>query len=201
MTADRGRGRESSFLNWRARGGFGRRPARAGTAYRVTLAFLIAWCGVVALPSVARAACLSTYDPSCLPEDRRRLEERDREEQQREEEQRRQRDQDRQDIERRSTWGAIAYSPSSGRVGRAWNHYFEKKAERDALSTCGRDDCEAVTFSDSCRGVAIGDDPVLNGWYDGGGETEEDAEASARAACVSGGLRNCRAVASLCSPQ
>ncbi|MFB9266608.1 DUF4189 domain-containing protein [Bradyrhizobium erythrophlei] len=170
-------------------------------AHRLTLTFLIVSCGIVELRPVARAACNSVYDSSCLPEERQRLQERNREEQQREEDWRLRRDQEQKDIERRSAWGAIAYSPSSGRVGRSWNHYFEKQAERDALSTCGRDDCEAVTFFNSCRGVAVGDNPALNGWYDGEGETEEDAEASARETCVKSGQRNCRPVASICSPR
>jgi len=167
----------------------------------VPLAFFVASCGIIALAPVARGACLSTYDPSCLPNERWDLENRNREERLREEERRRQSEQEQQDIERRRTWGAIAYSPSSGRVGRISNAYFEQQARRNALSACGRQDCEAVTFSNSCRAVAIGDNPSQNGWYDGDGDTEEDAEADAREVCARGGERNCRAVASLCSPQ
>jgi hypothetical protein len=106
-----------------------------------------------------------------------------------------------EEIERRSTWGAIAYSPSTGQVGLSWNKYYELGAERAALSECGRRDCEAVTFSDSCRAVAVGDDPASNGWYDGAGQTEEDASRDAINVCSAHGERSCKSVASHCSPQ
>jgi hypothetical protein len=74
-------------------------------------------------------------------------------------------------------------------------------AKRGALSQCGRRDCEVVTFFESCAGVAVGDEPAKYDWYDGEGDTREEAEEAAIDACRKEGERNCQAVVSGCSPQ
>jgi hypothetical protein len=160
---------------------------------------IICWSLVTAIPA-AQAVCSSLYDSSCLPAERQQLQDRRREEE-REQEQRWQRDQNQKDIDRRSTWGAIAFSPGSGRLGFAWSYYFEQQAKRDALSQCGQSDCEAVTFSNSCRGIAISDSNARGDWYDGAGDTEEGAKKDAVAVCRRYGEQSCRAISSLCSPK
>jgi len=132
------------------------------------------------------------------PEDRRY---REQQENLRREEQERDRKGQQEDIERRSRWGALAYSRASNKWGFASNHYFEEMARRGALSACGSSDCEVVTFFDSCAGVAIGDEPAKNDWYDGKGDTIEDAEENAIDACRQEGEGNCRVVVSRCSPE
>lgn len=158
---------------------------------------ILCWSLVTAIPA---QACTSLYDNSCLPAERQLLQDR-KWQVEREQDQRRQREQDQKDIERRSTWGAIAFSPGSGRLGFAWSYYFERQAQRDALSQCSQNDCEAVTFSNSCRGIAISESNARGSWYDGGGDTKEEAEQDAVAVCRRSDEQRCRAIASLCSPQ
>ena len=131
-------------------------------------------------------------------------EERERQEryrQQQEEDQRTQRERERQqqEIKRRSIWGAIAYGPGSQRWGATHDFYFPSQAEREALRSCARSDCELVLrFSNTCGAVAVGDNGVVGQATD---TDVEQAEKLAEARCARSGGYHCEVVVSQCSPE
>ncbi|OBJ67680.1 DUF4189 domain-containing protein [Mycobacterium sp. 1274756.6] len=51
-------------------------------------------------------------------------------------------------------WGAIAYSPSTGSGGRAWDHPTKESANSMALSYCGYTDCKVLVSFTDCGAVA-----------------------------------------------
>ncbi|MEU8896649.1 DUF4189 domain-containing protein [Nocardia sp. NPDC048505] len=77
-------------------------------------------------------------------------------------------------------WGAIAYSPSTGETGWGRNYSTKKRAERAAIETCKKSDCEVLlNFVNKCGAVA----EARNGtWSIGRGETKAAANAAAIAA-------------------
>ncbi len=54
-------------------------------------------------------------------------------------------------------FGAIAFSPSTGKVGGGWNFAAKKDAKTEAINQCGVDDCDAVVTFPNCGAVAVGD--------------------------------------------
>ena len=76
------------------------------------------------------------------------------------------------------TYAAIAYSPSTGHYGYAWNHGSRGAAERVALSKCKEPDAKIVGWVKAGWLVlAIGEDNAYGvGWTYGNGATNSDAE-------------------------
>ena len=54
-------------------------------------------------------------------------------------------------------FGAIAFSPATGKVGGGWNYATKKEATSRAVSQCGADDCNTVVVFPNCGAVAVGD--------------------------------------------
>lgn len=75
------------------------------------------------------------------------------------------------------TYAAVAYSPSTGKYGYAWNHYSRAAAERTALSRCTEKDATVVGWvNDGILAVAIGDDNAYGmGYQFGDGASTRDA--------------------------
>ena len=56
-----------------------------------------------------------------------------------------------------SYYGAMALSPSTGQVGRAWDYPSSSQASSAAVSACYYDDCKVVTrFVNGCGAIAKG---------------------------------------------
>ena len=54
-------------------------------------------------------------------------------------------------------FAAIAFSPSTGMSGGAWNHATETLAETEAYGQCGVEDCDTVVVFQQCGAIAVGD--------------------------------------------
>ena len=54
-------------------------------------------------------------------------------------------------------FGAIAFSPSTGKVGGGWNFAAQTEAASEAVVQCGADDCDTVVVFPICAAVAVGD--------------------------------------------
>jgi len=54
-------------------------------------------------------------------------------------------------------FAAIAFSPSTGMSGGAWNHETADLAETEAFGECGVDDCATVVVFQQCGSIAVGD--------------------------------------------
>lgn len=82
------------------------------------------------------------------------------------------------------SWGAIAYSPSTGATGWSYDAVNEVDAELRALGFCDEnaDDCESViTFREACGAVARG---ANGGWGADWGIDGEIAQELALAQCA-----------------
>ena len=53
-------------------------------------------------------------------------------------------------------FGAIAFSPLTGKVGGGWNYATKKEASSRAVSQCGAADCATVVVFPNCGAVAVG---------------------------------------------
>jgi hypothetical protein len=54
-------------------------------------------------------------------------------------------------------FAAIAFSPSSGKVGSAWNFDTAVLAETEAFLQCGLNDCYAAVIFHQCGAIAVGE--------------------------------------------
>ena len=54
-------------------------------------------------------------------------------------------------------YAAIAFSPSTGMSGTAWNFDTQTLAETEAYYQCGQEDCDTVTVFTQCGAIAVGD--------------------------------------------
>lgn len=54
-------------------------------------------------------------------------------------------------------YGAIAFSPSTGKWGQGVNFPAKEDATTEAVNQCGVGDCEAVVVFPACGAVAVGD--------------------------------------------
>lgn len=54
-------------------------------------------------------------------------------------------------------YAAIAFSPSTGKAGTAWNFATQGMAETEAYAQCGYDDCDTVVWFTQCGAIAVGD--------------------------------------------
>jgi hypothetical protein len=88
-----------------------------------------------------------------------------------------------------NTWGALAFSPSTGRCGDSYNWGSEAAAENSALSFCGVSDCRIVGgqsgsqgYANQCGALAVQTPWVSNGAYATSGR--QNATDAANAAIV-----------------
>jgi serine/threonine-protein kinase len=54
-------------------------------------------------------------------------------------------------------FAAIAFSPSSGQAGSAWNYDTATLAETEAYLQCGSEDCYTAVIFNQCGAIAVGD--------------------------------------------
>jgi serine/threonine-protein kinase len=97
------------------------------------------------------------------------------------------------------SWGAIAYSPTTGAAGWSSDSVSEVEAEWTALGYCDQNagDCvSAITFHDACGAVARGDGV---GWGADWGIDGEIAQDTALQACYAHGNSSCKIVRWQCS--
>lgn len=94
-------------------------------------------------------------------------------------------------------FGAIAYSPTSGAQGWAYDQPSREAAERTALSACRKHakDCRVVVwFQNGCG--ALAESAKVYGW--GWGRTQALADAQAIKAC-SEHAKRCKVTRQLCT--
>jgi len=95
----------------------------------------------------------------------------------------------------RATWGAIAYSYSTGRYGSSYDYPTQAQAINSAVERCRVNDCKAVVwFESGCGSFAVGN--RASGWAVG--HSRAEAESKALAECRKRG-GNCRIVAWACT--
>ena len=92
-------------------------------------------------------------------------------------------------------FGAIAFSPSTGKVGGGWNFAAEPDATSEAVVQCGVDDCESVVAFPNCAAVAVGDGYGMGFSAD---TSVEQSEETALANC-DGFTINCLVTMSFCN--
>lgn len=92
-------------------------------------------------------------------------------------------------------FGAIAFSPSTGKVGGGWNFAAEGDASSEAVAQCGVEDCQTVVTFPSCGAVAVGDGYGMGFSSDA---SVEQSEAAALANC-DGFTTNCLVTMSFCN--
>ena len=94
------------------------------------------------------------------------------------------------------SYGAIAYSESTGNWGSSRGYDSRSSAEHEALRQCGENDCDAVSwFRNECGALATGDD---NGWGAASGDNRREAERQAISTCMDA-ADNCKLATSECS--
>jgi hypothetical protein len=92
-------------------------------------------------------------------------------------------------------FGAIAFSPSTGKVGGGWNFASKGEASSEAVTQCGVGDCDAVVVFPNCGAVAVGDGYGMGFSAD---KSVAKAEETALANC-SGYTSSCLIVQSFCN--
>jgi Domain of unknown function (DUF4189) len=92
-------------------------------------------------------------------------------------------------------FGAIAFSPSTGKVGGGWNFAAEGEASGEAVAQCGVEDCQTVVTFPACAAVAVGDGYGMGFSAD---PSVEQSEATALANC-DGFTTNCLVTMSFCN--
>jgi serine/threonine-protein kinase len=98
----------------------------------------------------------------------------------------------------RNSFGAIAYSPSSGSYGYSDRYPDREQAESRANKECGRNDCVAATwFFGHCGALATSSNGA---WGSDQDTSEQKAQSLAQARCTSQGGTNCVILVSHCSP-
>lgn len=94
-----------------------------------------------------------------------------------------------------SLFGAIAFSPSTGKVGLGYNFATKGEAATEAVNQCGVGDCDAVVVFPNCGAVAVGDGYGMGFSAD---KSAAKAEETALANC-SGYTSNCLITMSYCN--
>jgi hypothetical protein len=92
-------------------------------------------------------------------------------------------------------FGAIAFSPGTGKVGTGYNFASKAEASAEAVTQCGVGDCGAVVVFPHCGAVAVGDGYGMGFSAD---KSVAKAEETALANC-SGYTANCLIVQSFCN--
>lgn len=90
---------------------------------------------------------------------------------------------------------AIAFSPSTGKSGAAWNFETKGQAEAEAYNQCGVEDCDTVMVFAQCGALAVGDGYGMGYAAD---LSAAVAEEKALANC-SGYTGNCQITLSFCN--
>jgi Domain of unknown function (DUF4189) len=95
------------------------------------------------------------------------------------------------------SYGAIAYSASSGAYGFSEKYGNRVQAESRALSECGKGDCTVATwYFNSCGALATSGNGA---WGGAQGSSERSARAQAQARCAKEGGTNCAVLFTRCS--
>lgn len=97
------------------------------------------------------------------------------------------------------SFGAIAYSPSSGAWGWSSDYGSRGQAERRAIRECrnrGSGCRNAIWFRNACGALAKGNN---GGWGANWGNNRNQARSKALRTCRSYGNRGCRIVEAVCS--
>lgn len=92
-------------------------------------------------------------------------------------------------------YAAIAFSPSTGLSGSAWNFDTDALAETEAYGQCGVDDCYTAVVFQQCGAIAVGDGYGMGFAADLSSATAQD---TALASC-SEFTTNCQVTASFCN--
>lgn len=92
-------------------------------------------------------------------------------------------------------FGAMAFSPSTGKVGVGYNFPTKDAAAGEAVTQCGVGDCDAVVVFPSCGAVAVGDGFGMGFSAD---NSASKAEETALANC-SGYTSNCLIIETRCN--
>jgi serine/threonine-protein kinase len=93
--------------------------------------------------------------------------------------------------------GAIAYSPATGKLGRAADYGTREEAEREALRQCDESDCKVYSwFMNSCGVLARGDDGAIGWSWDV--DIDQAAEKAIRQCRDAKGV-NCKPIAGGCT--
>ncbi|HJQ23609.1 MAG TPA: DUF4189 domain-containing protein [Blastocatellia bacterium] len=96
----------------------------------------------------------------------------------------------------RASWGAIAYSYSTGRYGTAYDYATQDQAINSAVERCRANDCKAVVwFERGCGSFAVGYNRV-SGWAIGNSRAEAESKALAECRKRGGG---CHIIAWACT--
>jgi hypothetical protein len=92
-------------------------------------------------------------------------------------------------------FAAIAFSPSSGQAGSAWNYDSAALAETEAYLQCGSEDCYTAVVFSQCGAIAVGDGFGMGFGHDQSvGKSEELALGSCDQFTT-----NCQITASFCN--
>jgi hypothetical protein len=95
------------------------------------------------------------------------------------------------------TFGAIAYSPSTGGYGYSYKYGSRTEAENRAIKECGKNDCQVATwFVNNCGALAA---DSKGPWGGGHGNNERTAQAAAQARCAKEGGAKCEIKFTQCS--
>ncbi len=92
-------------------------------------------------------------------------------------------------------FGAMAFSPSTGKVGVGFNFPTKGEAATEAVTRCGVGDCDAVVVFPNCGAVAVGDGFGMGFSAD---NSAAKAEETALANC-SGYTSNCLIIETRCN--
>ena len=92
-------------------------------------------------------------------------------------------------------FGAIAFSPSTGQAGSAWNNDTGTLAETEAYLQCGSEDCYTAVIFQQCAAIAVGDG---NGMGFAADLSSAVAADTALANCAEY-TSNCEIIASFCN--
>lgn len=97
-----------------------------------------------------------------------------------------------------ASYGAIAYSESTGEVGVSWNASTRQAAQEDAIAYCGEEDCKpAVWVQGGCGALSKSATTGALGYayY----STRYQAQNYANRGCRRSGSKDCKPLAWVCS--
>lgn len=95
------------------------------------------------------------------------------------------------------SFGAIAYSPSTGGYGYSFKYANRTEAEKRAVKECGKSDCEVATwFFNNCGALAT---DSKGAWGGGHGDNERGAQVAAQTRCTKEGGTKCEIKFTQCS--
>ncbi len=100
-----------------------------------------------------------------------------------------------------ASFGAIAYSPETGKYGVSWGHPSRYKAQKAARNFCGHWSCEPVVWvQGGCAALAVSNDPFGLNWVGWSYQpTLVAAQQQSLYGCALAGGTNCQGLAWTCS--